>query len=495
MLNKTALCGMALLCLVLNATYGQATDSVAGTLVRFPAKLFGRIQSKTANLNQRLSRQTERYLQRMAKQEERLQKKLYSKCSNSSDSTATKSLFANSAERYAVLERRLKTDTGGGRSTAWEGPYLPYVDSLKTSLGFLQQHPQMAGSSGEIQMKLQGSVSQFQQLQAKMQDAEAAKHFLQQRQAQMQQFLQHFSGLHSGVTNAFTGYKKQAYYYSRQLQSYKDELNDPDKLLKAGLQALNRLPAFTSFMKKYSMLGILHNVPSDPGAAPAGQGMPGRDQVMSAIQGTAGGNSPVVASAMQQNVQSAQGEVDQLREKLSASGSGGGGDLTVPDFKPNDQKTRPFLRRLQLGTNLQSTHSSRFYPMTTDIGLSLGYKIDSKNVIGVGVSYKVGWGSDTRHVQVTNEGVGLRSFLDFQVKKTWYASGGFEYNYQKPFTLQGIPVNLNNWQKSALVGVSKIVAMKSGVLKNTRIQLLWDLLSYQQIPRATPIKFRIGYSF
>jgi hypothetical protein len=127
--------------------------------------------------------------------------------------------------------------------------------------------------------------------------------------------------------------------------------------------------------------------------------------------------------------------------------------------------------------------------------LSLGYKIDSKNIVGLGASYKVGWGSDIQHIRVSGQGVGLRSFLDIQIKKTWYASGGFEYNYQQPFPIQGIPRNLDDWQKSGLVGISKIIGMKTRVFKNTKMQLLWDFLSYQQVPKTQPMKFRIGYSF
>ena len=223
--------------------------------------------------------------------------------------------------------------------------------------------------------------------------------------------------------------------------------------------------------------------------------MPGRDQVLSSVQGAAGANGQNVTAAVQQNIQSSQGEVDQLRNKLAGLGRSGGSDLQAPDFNPNDQKTKSFLHRLQFGTNLQSTHSNVFYPTTTDIGLSVGYRIDNKNVIGVGASYKVGWGSDIQHIRLSGQGVGLRSFVDIQIKKTWYASGGFEYNYQQPFPIQGIPRNLDDWKKSGLIGISKIISMKTRVFKNTKIQLLWDFLSYQQVPQAQPLKFRIGYSF
>jgi hypothetical protein len=37
--------------------------------------------------------------------------------------------------------------------------------------------------------------------------------------------------------------------------------------------------------------------------------------------------------------------------------------------------------------------------------------------------------------------------------------------------------------------------MKTKVFKNTKLQFLWDFLSYYQVPAAQPFVFRLGYSF
>jgi len=474
------------------AAHGQSTDSAAagGGLMGFPSRLLGKIQSKTSGLDDQLTRQTQRYLARMAKQERRLKQRMYKL-----DSSSANKMFGDVDQRYAALARKIGSDTGRA-DVRMQGPYMAYVDSMKTSLAFLQQHPSLAGGGSDISSKLQGASGQFQQLQARLEDATEIKQFIQQRKEQIRQYLQQYTHLPPGVSSVFSDYKKQAYYYSQQLQSYKDELNDPDKLMQRGLQALHRLPAFNDFVKKNSMLASLFNIPAGGGGPSTGdvQGMATRDQVMAAVRGSSlPGSSADPAAGLQQNVNNAQGQVDQLRDKLSGAG-GGNGDLDIPDFKPNNQKTRSFFRRLEFGMNLQSAHSTYYFPTTTDIGVSLGYKIDDKNVVGVGASYKVGWGSDISHVKVSGQGIGLRSFTDIHISKSFFASGGFEYNYQQPFNIQGVP-GLDSWQKSGLIGVSKIISMKSRALKNAKIQLLWDFLSYQQAPKAQPLKFRIGYSF
>ena len=172
----------------------------------------------------------------------------------------------------------------------------------------------------------------------------------------------------------------------------------------------------------------------------------------------------------------------------------GSGNIDIPNFKLNSQKTKTFLKRLEYGVNLQTQQSSYFFPTTTDIGLAVGYKINDKNTIGVGASYKIGWGEDFQHIRLTSQGLGLRSFVDIQAKKSFYLSGGFEYNYQPIGGIIKIP-NLRDWDQSGLIGVSKIVSMKTKVFKSTKLQLLWDFLSYRQVPRTQPLKFRVGYNF
>jgi hypothetical protein len=167
----------------------------------------------------------------------------------------------------------------------------------------------------------------------------------------------------------------------------------------------------------------------------------------------------------------------------------------MPDFKPNGQRTKNFLKRLELGTNLQTAHATSFYPITTDLGLSIGYRLNDKSIVGISTSYKIGWGKNLRNMALSSEGVGLRSFADINIKKTFFLSGGFEYNYQQPFSSITIFNQLDSWQKSGLIGISKIVSLNTKVFKKTKVQFLWDFLSYQQRPRGQAIKFRIGYSF
>jgi hypothetical protein len=496
-------------CLV---SYGQSTDSVTAKLVNLPSRLLGSIQSKTASLDQQLTTQTAAYLKKMTKEETRMKKGLSRL--DSADTSGTKrtaALFAGHPEQqYAALLQKLKADSASAMKVI-HGEYLAYADSMEGMLRFLQTNPQLLNTSKISPAQIQNTLGQVKQLQAKLQDAGEIQQFMQQRQAQLQQCLSRYTHLPSGIMNHYTNYNQQLYYYTEQVKAYKEALNDPGKWMQLAMTVLDRVPAFTSFIKNNSMLSSALNLPGAYNPSITGQGLSTRDQVMAAFQnqaagggkgggqvGTGGGvesGGNIDPSAfIQQNVQSAQGEVDQLRAKLSSYGNSGSANVDIPNFQPNSQKTKSLFKRLEYGVNIQTVSGTFFFPATTDLGLSVGYKLSDKNVIGVGASYKIGWGRDLSHIDMTSQGASLRSFLDVNLKKSFFATGGFEYNYQQPFSLADMPT-LKNWQPSGLLGISKIISLKTKVFKSTKIQLLWDFLSYQQIPKAPPFKFRIGYSF
>jgi hypothetical protein len=468
--------------------FAQDSTSIYNKALNFPDKFFAKIQSKTSRLDRMLTRQTEKYLQRLARKEEKIKRRLYK-----ADSTAAKELFANSAGQYAALAAKLKNESNT-MGAKLSGEYLPYTDSLNGALSFLQQNPllKLSAAGGP---QAAAAFKEFNQLQSKLQDADQAREFIRQRKEQIKEALSKYISLPKSLQKAFGDYNKNLYYYSTQLKEYKQMLNDPDKMERKALSLLNQLPAFKDFMKQHSQLAGLFNIPgnySDPQQSVAG--LQTRSQVLQMLNGQIGGG-PNAAQALGQQLQSAQQQLNQFKQKLTLLG-GGSGNIDMPNFKPNNQKNRPFLKRIELGINMQTQHATRLYPSRTDIAFSVGYKLNDGKTAGVGVGYSIGWGRDIQHVVISNSGINFRSFIDVKMKRSFYASGGFEYNYQRPFkSLQQIK-NIDLWSKSCLVGVSKIMDMRSKIFKKTKLQLLFDLLYAQQKPRdQTPIKFRMGYNF
>jgi hypothetical protein len=471
----------------------QDRSSSIDKITGFPQNFFSTVNKKAQSLESRLDRQTEKYLQRLLKKEKKLQKKLLR-----TDSTAV-NIFNNSEEDYATLRKSFIEGQGSAADPASHqgGQYIPAFDSLKSSLSFLQQNGEYLSSPENVREEITGTLSQVNALQSKLDQSEAVKVFIRKRKEQIKQALSRYTKLPTGLSRTYNNFNKDIYYYTQQVREYKELLNNPDKLTRKAFETLSRSDLFKRFMQQHSELAALFPVPDNFGTPQALAGLQTRTQVQQLIQTQLSAAGPNAQQLLQQNLQAAQQQLNNLKDKVNKlGGSSGDTEMDMPEFKPNHQKTKSFLQRLEVGTNLQSSRSNNFFPSTTDMGLSVGYKISDKTVIGIGASYKIGWGKDIRNIAITSEGAGLRSFLDIKLKGSFFMSGGYEYNHQPAI----IPVNNGDplqsaWTQSGLVGLTKIVSLKTKFFKKTKMQLLWDFLSYRQEPRTQALKFRIGYSF
>jgi len=342
--------------------------------------------------------------------------------------------------------------------------------------------------------KAASALCQLKTLEAKMQDADQIKEYVRQRKQEIGQYvLQHANAVRI-FGKDYQAMNQDLYYYSQRVREYRAMLNEPDKLEKEALALLNKLPAWQAFMKQNSQLAGLFNLPANYGSPQTLAGLQTRDQVAALIQRQVAAAGSGGGAALQANIQSAQSQLQGYKERLQHLGEGSG-DIDIPDFKPNDQKTKTFWKRLEYGANFQTTRNNYAFPTVSDLGLSLGYKLSDRSTMGLGASYKLGWGNGIQHIAFSSAGAGVRSFVDVKIKGSWYASGGLEYNYARPFSSFQRLYQWNEWTKSGLIGVSKTVTVKSRVFKKTKVQLLWDFLSYRQIPRTQAVIFRIGYNF
>ncbi len=472
----------------INCSYATG-DSTLDKNAEFSTRIITKLNDRTTSLDDQLTNQTGKYLSRMAGEEAKLKNKLFKL-----DSAAASRLYANNPEQeYAALLQKLKTAIP--LSNPSMGPeYLPYVDSIKGGLSFLNKNPQLLANSKLLPSEVQNALSQFQLLQTKLQNADQIQQFIQSRKAQMQQILSQYSNLPSGISNIYNNYNKEIYYYSEQVREYRQMLNDPDKMVQTALQLLNKIPAFTAFMQKNSFLAGLFNVPGNYGTAEGMVGLQSRDQVLALIQSHISGGGTNAMSMLQQNLQTAQQDINKIRDKLNALGAGSG-NMDMPNFKPQNQKTKTFFKRLEYGTNLETQHASYYFPTTTKISLSVAYLLDDKKSIGLTGGYNIGWGSDISHIKVSNQGYSGGAFIEMQLKKNIFISGGYSLNFQPPVGSYQLQTNLTNIQRSGTIGIGKIVKINSNVFKKTKVQILWDFLSYSQVPRPTPFIFQAGYTF
>lgn len=442
-----------------------------------PQKFAASIEKSTGNLENKLTAKSMKVLKNMEQQE----KKLYTMMLHGKDSMIAKARLTELNEKYSALKRNINNPAIVVKARQ----FIPRLDSLNTSLKFLDQN----GMRGKVKDALIKTTA----LQDKFQQAEEIKKFIKERKELLKQQLEKL-----GMVKQLKQINKQVYYYSAQINEYKEVLKDPKKIEKKIMELLAKTKFFQDFMRKNSMLASLFRMPgdpNDPNYIASLAGLQTRAQVSNLIQRQISAGGSNAQQQFNQNLQAAQAQMQQLKDKVLKFG-GGSSDAVMPEgFKPNNQKTKTFLQRLEYGANIQSQKATGFFPTTSDLGLSVGYKLNDKSIIGIGASYKMGWGRGWNNIKLTSQGVGLRSYIDWNLKGSFWISGGFEQNYKSAFSDFNQLKDRNAWQQSGLIGISKVISVKSKLFKKTNIKLLWDFLSYQQVPRTQPVIFRIGYNF
>jgi hypothetical protein len=473
------------LLIIIVLTYGnlfsQMNDSTLYYLQR-PGDLLQKLTNRTSRLENKLVTQSDKYIERLKKQEKRLYKKLYRK-----DAVAALQTFGNIDSTYDAMIAKVKQHIN--KAKRYKQKYKGGTDSLTTMLSFLDKANLIENKAALTQA--QGKVTK---LSGELGQAEQLSKLLRERSTFVRSQVSKY-----GLTRQLNRLQKDAYFYQQQIQEYTQLLSDPGKLEAKAFTLLQQTPAYQQFFAQHSQLASLFRLPGTGSTGTGGSGgvvalagMQSRSMVEQEILQRFGSAGALEQQA-QANLREANTALRQVRQQASdALESGGNGPIPeMPNYKPNTQRTKSFLKRLDYGFNMQSARSNQYFPTTSDVGISLGYKLSDKSIIGVGGSYKIGWGKDIRNIAISHQGVGMRSFLDVKLKGSFWISGGGELNYRSQFASWAVVKDFQQWQQSALLGVQK--RYTKGKLKGI-LQLSYDFLWSQQVPRTTPVVFRFGYN-
>lgn len=458
--------------------FAQTEYNELSKALAFPEKLNKFLVKQESQIENKIARHSEIYFRKLKKQELKLKRVI-----EKQDSALAVSLQLGSDSMFISWNSIMSN-----KNVVLEnlpGSYSGKIDSMTAALKFLNKEGQIIAVSGR---QFEGLIGQYNKIGSTINEAEHLKQMVQARKALLKEKLANLK-----IGKSWSKYQKQVIYYQLQMQQYKAVLEEPALLEKKVLEILSQNPAFRKFFDKYSLLGSMFRLPGqvedmDPSVLLAG--LQTRSSVLDAM-GNQFGGVPNIQEAMSSGLKDGQQHLAGLRDKL-ANSLIKGEHIEMPGFKPNDQKTKSFFKRLELGMNLQSTRGNDILPIRSDIGISLGYKINNRSIIGLGMAYKMGWGKDIRHITISHEGIGLRTFIDVKVKESLWITGGAEWNYYSRFQDLSVLKLINTWQQSALIGIQKKQVL--GKYKATA-SLLYDMLWNQHIPQSQPVQFRIGYNF
>jgi len=475
--NRVILLGLMLFASLISVAQ---LDSTIEVLQKIPVKYINTIDSKIDKYINRINGKTEKTLAKLSRWEIRI-KDILDKVSPET----SEKLFSSNQTTFSTLLK--KVQEGKAIAEGYKTKYNEYRDKLTTSIKYLEDQKDRLDKN--IIQPVNSAKKKLEDLEQDVAKTEAVEAFIKERKKQ----LINEAAKYLGKSKYLTKIDKEAYYYVETLRNYKELFSDKKKVEELSLKILNKIPAFKEFAQKNSMLASLFGSSANSGAIPNLAGLQTRTSVNNLIQDRLASGGPNAREAFSQNMQQAQAALNTLKDKVIKAG-GGNSDADIPNFKPNEQKSKTFLQRLEYGSNFQFAKNNSLVPTTADIALSVGYKLNDKSLVGIGASYKMGMGSLQR-ISISHQGIGIRSFIDWKLKKQFFVSGGFEMNYNAQFKNLTQLQNYNVWQHAGLVGLTKKINIKTKFFKGTSVQLLYDMLYRQHNPISQPVLFRMGYSF
>lgn len=460
-------------------SYAQFKDSTINMAKPLPEKHLSNLMDKIEDIDKKVSTRTQKTLKKFRKQEIKIEKKLIAKDS------ASKKNFDFAADKINQLQQDFSNFPNNAVNNFNE-TYNAYLDTLKSTLLFLRQNEQV-NKSEQMEDKLRTVSEKINALENKLHKAEEIKKYLRERKEFLKQQLEKF-----GMVKQLRKIEKTTYYYTEYIKTYKSLLSDKKKMEQKLMSLLYANPVFKKFVSENSMLASFFRLPGGSSTIDPLQniaGMQTRASVQQVMMERISSAGPNAISHIQQQVQNAQAELNRLKDKISEYGSA---DAEIPSFKPNAQKTKSTIKRLEYGANIQFGKTSNYFPGSGNIALSVGYKLNDKSVIGIGASYRIALGTGWNNIKLSSEGMGLRSFVDWKLKGRFYISGGYEQNYNTPIKNVQQLDNYSAWTPSGLIGISKKYQMNKKL--KGQIQLLYDFLCNQHLPKTQPVIFRFGYS-
>jgi hypothetical protein len=464
--------------------YGQVSkDDSLKNFQNFSSKYLKTVEDKIDKYSMQINSRTIKTLEKLSCWENKIHEIL-----NRVNPETAQRLFGDNQNTFSFVLQNVKE--GKTITENYQAQYHEYRDRLTIDIKYLKSRKEDLNK--KFTKPLLMIHEKTSELNTQLNNSEAVQEFIRERKKVMIDAC--FQVL--GKNRYLTKINSECFYYLETMKNYKATFSNPDKSEQIVKDILNKIPAFQRFMQENSMLASLFGQSGELASAANITHLQTRAGVTQLIQTRMSTATQSVMNQVQQNIQAAQGQLNKMKDKLlnALPGAGNGGG-TLPDFKPNMQKTKTFAQRLVYESSFQFAKTSSLMPSTADIGLSVGYKLNDKSIVGIGAAYKMGVGS-LEKIRVSTQGVGLRSFIDWKFKKQFFLSGGFEMNYiaELPSQIQALK-NRTNWQQSALIGVSKKISARTRLFKETRLQLLYDFLAQKHFPVSQSILFRIGYSF
>lgn len=390
------------------------------------------------------------------------------------------------------------------------------IDSLKGIQDFLQHQSgklqNVVAIADKANFPAGSYTAKLNELQQKLSAQEQLNGLIHQKAAslQCQAGAQAIPGLQS--------IQKDIAIAESKIKCWKQTADDPDAAEEKAYEYLQGTEGFSSYLNNNkNAFGGLGNDASAADLQRMGYQLKG--DVAGMLQQQFGDRLSSVQQQMGKQVSAYTKQLNDIKSKVAeaqnayAQGKQGlvqAGDqlghLERPAFR-NPMRGIPFLQRLEMRYDFQSTRAAGSRPALLHLGASLAFKQTPKFSMGLGISADLGMGRDWQHLKLSYEGLGLRAFLDREMLYGISLEGGYERLFRpadRPYLGTGATqpdegAANKSLFKTAFGGQQQSVYL--GLMKSYHINSKWNgtfLIGYdflwQRYGLRTPLMVRLGWS-
>jgi hypothetical protein len=453
-----------------NSKRCQIDTAITTISSKLPQYVAG-VQAKMERYQQRLTHSTAKTLKRLAKWEVRIKQSI-----EKVNPELAKHLFSESAMSFQRMLSEWDELVVNRRPGS---AYDAYTDNLGSTLHYLQ--------TSQNSPQLQNAISTYRSLDSQQMRMAVLKKMMRERKTQLINAV-----IKAGTSNKYVQkMQKESFYFAETIRNYSDLFSDEKGWEEKVLSSLKNNPNFQTFCAKNSVLAGLFPNQANSGL-PVDQGLQSRQALTEMLVQKAGGNLEQLKKAAGPGLTEAQEQFRSLKNKAKDL-QGVNAETEFPNFKPNTQRGKTLLQRLEYGFDFQLSRSNQYIPGGANIGFTLAYRLNDKSEMGIGFSNQVDLNFNPKF-RIQMNSFGLRGFLNWKLRKQIAVYGGYEHAFGTRTTSNEQTREATSIP-SALLGLQKKVNLGKGWLKTARLQLLYDWLSHTAKGSGKPLVFRIGYTF
>ncbi|HXS36334.1 MAG TPA: hypothetical protein VN721_06510 [Flavipsychrobacter sp.] len=374
----------------------------------------------------------------------------------------------------------------------------PLIDSLKGVAALVQSQPNVPGAP-----QVPGYNAELAKTQGELNYHSYINDLITQRTSYLKGVASH------GNIPGISGIEQQVFYGKAKMNVYKEMEEDPSKAEDKALEYLEGAPGFEKNMNNVtagpnSMQSLSGNVSASDLEK---MGFQTKSQLQSSLQSKFGNNLGGVAQQMtsqinqfQQQANGITSGISNAKQTMQSAKQLKHFNIQKPSFKINPMAELPFWKRITKQYNFQTTRPTiDGKPAMLNLSAMAGYQQNPKLTYGLGIAYSIGLGQSWTNVHLSFQGLGLRSYVNWQWQYGIGVYGGYERMYKQAVfvgntqipTIDTTPTvhNTSTYTESLLIGLTKSYRINNKW--NGQLQVLYDIW-WQQEGLRSPIIIRFS---